>query len=104
LSWVRYGVKARVACTVGKAADIQWRRMKWRICEMAPVAQLKCATFLIIYVLYIGTIFTKVKTLNKVNILKRKIFVFIFASKFQQMKYKISIRTIAYVYIHSFLL
>jgi len=43
------------------------------LCEMAPVAQLKRAIFLIIYVLYIGTIFTKVKTLKKINVLKRKI-------------------------------
>jgi len=73
-------------------------------CEMAPVAQLKCATFLIIYVLYISTIFTKVKTLDKINVLKRKIFLFIFASNFHQIKYKLSIRTITYFYIHSFLL
>jgi len=30
--WVRYGVNARPACTVAKAADIQWRKMQWRIC------------------------------------------------------------------------
>jgi len=36
------------------------------LCEIAPMAKLKCATFLIIfYVLYIGTIFTKVETLRK---------------------------------------
>jgi len=37
------------------------------LCEMAPMAKLKCAHFLIIYVLYIGlgTIFKKVETLRK---------------------------------------
>jgi len=30
--WVRYGVKARPACTVAKAADIRWRKMQLRIC------------------------------------------------------------------------
>jgi len=25
--WIRYGVKTRLACTVAKAADIQWRKM-----------------------------------------------------------------------------
>jgi len=30
------------------------------LCEMVPMAKLKCVSFLIIYVLYIGTIFTKV--------------------------------------------
>jgi len=34
------------------------------LCEMAPMAKLKCAPLLIIYVLYIDTIFTKVKTLR----------------------------------------
>jgi len=50
---------------------------------MAPMDKLKCASFLKIYVLYIGA---KIKTLRK-NVLKRKIFVFIFASKFQKIKY-----------------
>jgi len=40
--------------------------MQWHIhAEMALVAKLKCAPFLIIYVLYIGAIFTKVKPLRK---------------------------------------
>jgi len=34
------------------------------LCEMVPMAKLMRAPFLIIYV-YIGTIFTKVKTLRK---------------------------------------
>jgi len=95
--------------------------------EMAPMAKLKFAAFLIIiYVLHIGTIFTKVnnnnndillrthgpyhrhkntkRNIKKINVLKRKIFVFIFASNFQQMKYKLSIRTITYFYTHLFLL
>jgi len=35
------------------------------LCETASVAQLMCAPFLMIYVLYIGTSFTKVQTLRK---------------------------------------
>jgi len=36
------------------------------LCEMVPMAKLKCTTFrIIIYVLYIGITFTKVKTLRK---------------------------------------
>jgi len=38
------------------------------------------------------------------NVLKRKIFVFIIASNFQQIQYKLSIRTITYLYTHLFLL
>jgi len=68
------------------------------------MAQLKCATFLIICVLYIGTIFTNVETLKKINVSKWKIFVFIFDSIFQQIKYILSIRTTTYFYTHSFLL
>jgi len=34
------------------------------LCEMAPMAKLKCAPFLRIFKLYVGTIFTKVKTLR----------------------------------------
>jgi len=29
---ILYGLKARAACTVAKAADIKWRKMQWRIC------------------------------------------------------------------------
>jgi len=28
----RYGVMATLACTATKVADIQWRKMQWRIC------------------------------------------------------------------------
>jgi len=35
------------------------------LCEMASMAKLKCAPFLIIFLLYVGTIFTKVETLRK---------------------------------------
>jgi len=38
------------------------------------------------------------------NVLKRKIFVSIIASNFQQIKYKLSIRTITYFYTHLILL
>jgi len=38
------------------------------------------------------------------NVLKRKIFVFVIASNFQQIKYKLSIRIITYFYTHLFLL
>jgi len=30
--WVRYWLMARPACTVAKAADIQWRKVQWHIC------------------------------------------------------------------------
>jgi len=73
------------------------------LCEMAPMTKLNCAPFLIIYVLYVGAIFTKVRTL-KTYVLKRKIFVFIFAYNFQHIKYKLSISSITYFYTHLFLL
>jgi len=31
--WVRYGLKARPACTVAKTVDIKWRKLQWRIYE-----------------------------------------------------------------------
>jgi len=34
--WVRYGVKTRLACTVAKAADIQWSKML-TVCNTARV-------------------------------------------------------------------
>jgi len=34
--WVRYGVKARLACTVAEAADIQWSKML-TVCNAARV-------------------------------------------------------------------
>jgi len=42
--------------------------------EIPPMAKLKCALFLIIYVLHKRTIFTKVN--KKINVLKRKLYVY----------------------------
>jgi len=37
--WVRYGVRTRLACTVAKTADIQWRQML-TVCNTARVKQM----------------------------------------------------------------
>jgi len=105
LLWVRYGLKARPACTVANAADVKWHKMQWRIYARGAngkveVCDLSNNNLCILY----RHNFYESKNIKKMNVLKRKIFVFIIASNFQQIKYKLSIRAITYFYTHLFLL
>jgi len=77
--WVRYRAKTRLTYTAATAADIQWRKMQWRIYAKWANSEVKACALSnnLCRLLYVGTIFSK-----PLNVLKRKIFVFIFALTF----------------------
>jgi len=91
--WVRYGVKARPACTVPIRLQIfNGANGKVDVCALSNNVCIFRHNFY--------------ESLNakKINVWKRKLLVFISASNFQQINYELSVRVITYFYVNLFLL